>query len=59
MENLLILTIGIAYGGVSTKKQISELKAGVDILIATPGRLLDLLRTESVGLDQNRNISFR
>ncbi|TMM41366.1 DEAD/DEAH box helicase [Colwellia ponticola] len=41
---------GIAYGGVSTKKQIIELKTGVDILIATPGRLLDLLRTESVSL---------
>ena len=52
------ITIGIAYGGVSTKKQISELKVGVDILIATPGRLLDLLRTESVGLTKIETLVF-
>ena len=49
---------GIAYGGVSTKKQINEIKAGVDILIATPGRLLDLLNTESVSLAQIDTLVF-
>ena len=52
------LDIGIAYGGVSTKKQISELKAGVDILIATPGRLLDLLNSESVSLAKIDTLVF-
>ena len=52
------VTTGIAYGGVSTKKQISELKTGVDILIATPGRLLDLLSTESVNLSEINTLVF-
>jgi ATP-dependent RNA helicase RhlE len=48
----------IAYGGVSTKKQINELKSGVDILIATPGRLLDLLSTASVSLAEINTLVF-
>ena len=34
----------VIFGGVSEKAQIRELKKGVDILVATPGRLLDLLQ---------------
>ncbi len=33
----------VIYGGVSEKTQIAELRRGVDLLIATPGRLLDLM----------------
>ena len=33
----------IAYGGVSIKPNLDAIKLGVDILVATPGRLLDLL----------------
>lgn len=33
----------VIFGGVSQKAQTDALKAGVDILIATPGRLLDLI----------------
>ena len=36
------LSVGVAYGGVSLRPQIEALNDGVDILIATPGRLLDL-----------------
>lgn len=32
------------YGGVSQRFQVSQLERGVDILIATPGRLLDLIQ---------------
>lgn len=32
----------VIFGGVNQKPQVSALKAGVDILIATPGRLIDL-----------------
>ena len=32
----------VVYGGVNIKPQIDQLKKGVDILVATPGRLLDL-----------------
>jgi len=31
------------YGGVSQKPQVEKLRRGVDVLIATPGRLLDLM----------------
>lgn len=38
----LKLRYALVYGGVSDRPQIAELQRGVDILIATPGRLLDL-----------------
>ena len=37
------LVVGGAYGGANIKRQISMLEAGLDVLVATPGRLLDLL----------------
>ena len=33
----------VIYGGVKQAKQVARLKQGVDILVATPGRLLDLV----------------
>jgi ATP-dependent RNA helicase RhlE len=38
----LKLTSTVIFGGVGMSPQIAKLKAGVDILVATPGRLLDL-----------------
>ncbi|WP_127845398.1 DEAD/DEAH box helicase [Psychroflexus aestuariivivens] len=32
----------VIFGGVNQKSQVSKIKSGIDILIATPGRLLDL-----------------
>ena len=40
----------IVYGGVGYGKQISRLRDGVDILVATPGRLLDLVEQRAVRL---------
>lgn len=40
----------VIFGGVSQKSQTDVLKAGVDILIATPGRLLDLMQQKYVSL---------
>ena len=46
------LDSAIVYGGVSIDAQSDVLKAGVDILVATPGRLLDHLRRGSLTLNQ-------
>jgi len=41
----------VIFGGVSQFHQTNELRRGVDILIATPGRLLDLIAQKYVNLD--------
>ncbi|HRI80786.1 MAG TPA: DEAD/DEAH box helicase, partial [Cyclobacteriaceae bacterium] len=40
----------VIFGGVSQKSQTDALRSGVDILIATPGRLLDLMDQRHVNL---------
>jgi len=40
------------YGGVSIDPQMKELRAGVEVLVATPGRLLDLVQQRSANLSQ-------
>ncbi len=42
----------VAFGGVSIVHQIRAMSRGVDILIATPGRLLDLMNQRHVFLDK-------
>ena len=48
----LKLTSTVIFGGVGINPQISALKKGVDILVATPGRLLDLHQQRSVDLSK-------
>ena len=36
-------SMGVLYGGAAVERQISALQAGIDIAVATPGRLIDLL----------------
>ncbi|GAB4045294.1 DEAD/DEAH box helicase [Spirosoma litoris] len=45
----------VIFGGVSQHAQVNALKAGVDTLIATPGRLLDLMNQGFISL---RDIQF-
>ncbi|MFV0469623.1 MAG: DEAD/DEAH box helicase [Dysgonomonas sp.] len=45
----------VIYGGVKQNSQVNELKSGVDILVATPGRLLDLMNQNIVRLDAIRH----
>jgi ATP-dependent RNA helicase RhlE len=40
----------VVFGGVSQSSQVNALRRGVDILIATPGRLLDLIEQRFVSL---------
>ena len=42
----------VVFGGVSINPQMMKLRGGVDVLIATPGRLLDLEHQNAVKLDQ-------
>jgi ATP-dependent RNA helicase RhlE len=41
----------VIFGGVSQKPQTDALRSGVDILIATPGRLLDLMQQKYISLE--------
>ncbi|SEN10577.1 DEAD/DEAH box helicase [Palleronia pelagia] len=48
------LSIAVVVGGVSINRQIGRLERGADLLVATPGRLIDLLDRKAVRLDQTR-----
>ena len=48
----LSLSSAAIFGGVGMNPQISRMKKGVDILVATPGRLLDLMQQGMVDLSQ-------
>ncbi|TWV15163.1 DEAD/DEAH box helicase [Bacteroidaceae bacterium HV4-6-C5C] len=41
----------VIFGGVNQKPQVDALKRGTDVLIATPGRLLDLISQKYIKLD--------
>lgn len=41
----------VVYGGVNQVPQVDALKQGVDVLIATPGRFLDLYKQKHISLD--------
>src|SRR5688500_3594490 len=45
------ITVGLVQGGVGFGGQRAALKSGLDILVATPGRLLDLMGEGDVRLD--------
>ena len=45
----------VIFGGVSQKPQVKSLRRGIDILVATPGRLLDLIEQGFIDLE---NIEF-
>lgn len=38
------------YGGASKVTQIEQLRTGADIVVATPGRLIDLIEANAVSL---------
>ena len=50
-EHLPLSTYAV-YGGVSINPQMMKLRKGVDVLVATPGRLLDLFRQNAVKFSQ-------
>ncbi|MGZ6418147.1 MAG: DEAD/DEAH box helicase [Pseudobdellovibrio sp.] len=48
----LPLSVAVVYGGVGINPQINAVKNGVDVLIATPGRLLDLIQQNKLSVKQ-------
>jgi ATP-dependent RNA helicase RhlE len=50
------IKISAAYGGVSINPQMMELRGGADVLVATPGRLLDLQRQNAVVFEALRTL---
>ena len=48
----LSLKSNVVYGGVKINPQMMKLRGGVDVLVATPGRLLDLFRKNAVKFSQ-------
>lgn len=51
-SEFLHLDSTVIFGGVKQHAQVKELRHGVDILVATPGRLLDLVNQRLVSLSQ-------
>lgn len=49
LKNYRVLAV---YGGASIETQIKELKRGVNTVVATPGRLIDLLERRALFLDE-------
>ncbi len=48
----LALKSGVVYGGVKINPQMMKLRGGIDVLVATPGRLLDLFDRNAVQFSQ-------
>lgn len=50
------LRVVTVYGGEGIDKQIREIKKGVDIVVATPGRLMDHIRRKTIKLDKCQHV---
>jgi len=53
--NGAIKTVAV-FGGVSVNTQMQALRGGTDLLVATPGRLLDLISSNAIKLDMIRTL---
>ena len=50
--------IGAVYGGASIERQMSEIERGLKVVVATPGRMLDILRRGKLDLSRIRTVVF-
>jgi ATP-dependent RNA helicase DeaD len=50
--NLRDVSIVAVYGGASISMQIRDLRRGVQIVVATPGRLIDLIERKAINLEE-------
>uniref|UniRef100_A0A8C4XHY5 Probable ATP-dependent RNA helicase DDX41 n=1 Tax=Erpetoichthys calabaricus TaxID=27687 RepID=A0A8C4XHY5_ERPCA len=53
-----LLRCALCIGGMSVKEQMEVVKNGVHMMVATPGRLMDLLQKKMVGLDICRYLAL-
>ncbi|SFW30996.1 DEAD/DEAH box helicase [Cellulophaga fucicola] len=51
-SEFLDIRSAVIFGGVNQKPQVANLKRGMDVLVATPGRLLDLVNQRFLSLDK-------
>ena len=56
LGDALQLKVGVVFGGVSINPQMMALRGGADIVIATPGRLLDLIAQNALRLDDVQHL---
>ncbi len=55
-SNYKALNVEVVYGGAAITNQIRALKSPTQIVVATPGRLLDLIRRNAVKLDNVKHV---
>ena len=46
----LNISVACVYGGVGISEQIAELKKGAEVIVCTPGRMIDMLAANNGGL---------
>jgi ATP-dependent RNA helicase DeaD len=51
-KHIRAINVIAVYGGTSIGQQIRELKRGIQIVVATPGRLIDLIERKAINLEQ-------
>jgi len=52
LADVVHLRVASVYGGTSLEKDIATFKRGVEVVVATPGRLIDLVERNAVRLDE-------
>ena len=54
LSNRSEIVCACVYGGASLRPQLDELSKGVDVLVATPGRLIDLMERGIMSMESCR-----
>lgn len=49
----------VVYGGADIGQQIRELERGCHLLVATPGRLVDMMERGKIGLDYCKSVNLK
>ena len=47
-----------SYGGADVRQQMQDLERGCHLLVATPGRLVDMLERGKIGLEHCKYVGF-